>query len=393
MVRIWAALCVLLVVAAPAMAADDGLKALSATLTALRTSHGANDERDAGPELTPAKAQMRAWIESRIGGVVLYYDTKPAADALNKALKDAGLTCPDTPKVCDHPDAPAGFDARGYVGDVSLSFAGRYLAVETSLGVRCGYDESVYLYARGDGDKGWRLVFQSEQDDYRDKVYRPLNISSVQVSPSESATPLVLTLGTSPWCSSNWQAIYTRLWRLGTDKPLVDTDETIYLDDNPGTAELSDTDAIVRYNGPVLDSGILVRKHVVHYVVDGAGRARRIAPVAFNPRDFVDEWLNRPWAESAGWIAPSADPAALHRLYIAWHKGEDLVLGAFDGDAKRCRADPALWQVAASIGDDDGPDRYFIVRWMAPYRFELQAIRNKKLSRCDTADPLTDNPN
>jgi hypothetical protein len=394
MVRVRAALCALLVLWGPAAAADDGLTALSASLRAIRATHGVNDDRDAGPELTPAKAQLRAWIESRIGVLQHpYEDAKPLAAELNKALGDAGLICPHTPDACI--DATGSDDARGYVGEVSLSYAGRYLMVETDIGVRCGYDTSVYLYARGNGGgAGWRRVLTSEQDDYRATVYRPQNVTGVQVSRDETA-PLVLTLGISPACQSNWQLIYTRLWRMGIAAPLVDAQDTIFLDDDMGSATLSDSDAIVRYRGASFDSDSLVRTHVMHYVVDGAGTARRVAPLAFNPRDFVDEWLNRPWQESADWIAPGADGAALHRLHTAWHKGQDFVLGDFDGAATRCRANPALWQVAANIGDGDDkvPDTYFIVRWTAPYRFALVAARARKMPRCDVADPLLDNPN
>ena len=203
----------------------------------------------------------------------------------------------------------------------------------------------------------------------------------------------MLTLGISPWCQSNWQLLYTRLWRMGTAAPLVDAQDTIFLgDDDGGPAVLSDDGAIVRYDGDALGAG--VRKHVVHYVVDGKDRVRRIAPVAFGPSDFVDEWLHRPWPESAGWIVKGADVAALHKLHAAARGTDGYVSGGFDDPAAtHCRTDPSLWQVAATIGAEDGPKRFFLVRWMAPYRFALKAVRDKPMPHCDAVDSLIDNPN
>jgi hypothetical protein len=53
-----------------------------------------------------------------------------------------------------------------------------------------------------------------------------------------------------------------------------------------------------------------------------------------------------------------------------------------------------LWQVGFT--QDAGPKNpeisaYFLVRWMAPYRFSLVAIRNAKFSGCDIKDSMPDN--
>lgn len=49
--------------AAPATVLGAGLSAL---LAHLRATQGANEERDAGPELTPVKQAQREWIERQL---------------------------------------------------------------------------------------------------------------------------------------------------------------------------------------------------------------------------------------------------------------------------------------------------------------------------------------
>jgi hypothetical protein len=64
--RTLAGLAALLALSASARAADGDLKSLAATLASVRATHGMNHDRDAGPELTPVKQQLRAWIETRM---------------------------------------------------------------------------------------------------------------------------------------------------------------------------------------------------------------------------------------------------------------------------------------------------------------------------------------
>jgi hypothetical protein len=222
----------------------------------------------------------------------------------------------------------------------------------------------------------------------------PANIGREKLA----SPPLVLTVGFSPWCQSNWQAVYTRLWRASRTDPsptrLIDTKDTIYMGDDPATAigSVAENDAVVEYRGNSIDAG--VRPHVLHYLVGDGGKAQRIAPVALDPRDFVDEWPTRRWAESAQWLAPGANRRALEGWYDTEHKGTDFLLGEFDDDATRCRADPTLRQIGFGASDakyNPGPFVHFLVRWMAPYRFTLVGIRKEKYPNCDETVAMPDN--
>jgi hypothetical protein len=210
----------------------------------------------------------------------------------------------------------------------------------------------------------------------------------------------VLTLGYSPWCQSNWQMLYTRLWRADaahvSPRPLVDRSDGLYMGDDPAVAQGSVTknDVVIEWRGQSADSGVLIRSHVLHYLVSKDDRTQRIGPVALDPSDFVDEWLNSPWREAEGWTAATRRTAL--RL---WHKrlhGE-LVLGDFEGPALRCRNDPSHWQVgfAATLGDlnhmREGPTTYYLVRWVPPYRFNLVGVSQRRDRSCDQRVAMPDN--
>jgi hypothetical protein len=406
--RQWGLAFLICVCAAQSVGAEDvGLKSLSAKLTAIRGTHGVNKMRDAGPELTPIKRALREWVEAQLPSLGPNEDdTKAFADHLNASLKAARLTCAWNDKQCEETTGNySQEDARGYLSDVSVSYLDfrHYLAVKTNIGIRCGFDESAYIYEWR--EKAWRLLLQTEQDRYDDKHYSPQNFLAIKVPPTRVAwnepapnAPLILTLGYSPWCQSNWQMLYTRLWRASSTNsapnPLIDDSDELYIgDDAIADAQVSDDDVLIEFEGGSIDGDVLVRPHIRHFLVRG-GAVQRIAPVAFDPKQFVDEWLSQLWAESAKWIGDSADRPSLRTWYDRFHKG-DIVFGEFDEDGvHRCHADPALWQVGFT--QQAGPHNpeltgYFLVRWMAPYRFALVDIRKEKSRDCDIADSMRDN--
>ena len=404
--------------ASTASGADDTLAPVSEALAKVRATRGANKDRDAGPELTLVKDRLRAWVESQLPPAPTTGDTAHPifwndphvvaglSQRLSKTLDGAGLTCglPNISDRCTDRDDRNFENDRGYLGPVEVSWldSGRYLLVETMVGVRCGFDDSAYVYQRGKGQK-WTLLLATEQNRYDEKAYAPQAITSVQVSPSRSSLgepaepPLVLTLGYSLSCSGSWQVLYSRLWRASRSMvappTLIDRQDTLFIgNESLGSARLRNEDLLIEFDGSSIDADRLVRDHVRHYLIKPADKLERIAPVALNPDDFVDEWINSDWAEAAHWIAPGAS-TSLEKF----HRIAPGRLGQFDGTAKRCRADPTLWQVNFSIEEakagkkDADPPSHFLVRWMAPYRFTLIKAQRTPFPRCDVAVEMPDN--
>lgn len=397
--------------AAPAPT-DEDLPSLSRQLARIKVTKGVNEERDTGPEMIPIKHALRGWIERQLpsrradnadGSLNLLTgeDLAPLAARMNAALYAAGLTCGrwGTPGYRCKALADSSEDFRGYVEDVRLGLldGDRYLVAITGVGVLCGFDESVYVFEQRP-DHAWHLLLASEQNDYAKGRYKAQRLIAVNVSPSavgykEAAPPpLIATLGASPWCTSNWHLLYTRLWRASaattTPAPLLDRDDGLFMGgDFVAAAQLSATDLLVQYNGSSIDSGVLIRPHVLHYRVAAGDKLERTAPVALDPQAFVDEWLISPWSQAMRWNERPGDNAALARLHPPVPRSaDDLIFGEFDDSLRRCQADPSLWQVSVTL-DPNGaaprPPIYFKVRWMPPYRFTLVEAGPKAFAGCD----------
>ena len=402
--------------AAQAQVEDSSLAPVADALVAVRAIHAINASDDAGPELTPVKRALRQWAEARISSLPQWGDVAKLERQMNDALSAARLECDDSPDsgqcVDKQEGIPIGLNARGYVSDVKLTRLSldRYLALETNVGIRCGYDQSLYIYEWIGGR--WRLLFEDEQDDYIEKDYRPQYFLSVAASsppPAPDAVadtpappPLVLTLGAPPVCVSNWHGLYTRLWRASrsdpSPKPLIDWVDSLYLGEDPAVADasLTNDDLLIEFKSNSIDGGLLVRPIVRHYLIDKKDKLKRIAPVALSPNDFVDEWLTRGWRETSNWTDAAGEKVALARWHGALHRPAGLIFGEFGGSPKRCRRDPTLWEVSFAFdggGDKDyrlGWPVYFQVRWMAPYRFTLVRISRSRDPNCDRRDDMPD---
>lgn len=154
-------------------------------------------------------------------------------------------------------------------------------------------------------------------------------------------------------------------------------------------------DVLIEFQGRSIDGDVLVRPVVRHYLVRDGDKLERIAPVALNPKDFVDEWLTNKWEDSAQWTDSGGKISSLQKWHQTLHK--DYIFGEAVEGGGRCRADPTLWQVVFAFHAGEGkdwhqePPLYYLVRWMAPYRFTLVDIRKKKFPNCDIEDPMRDN--
>lgn len=398
--------------AAPATVPVPDLGSLSAQLAQVRVTRGANDNRNAGPELTPVKRMLREWVERQLpsrppdndggtGNLLTTDDLAPLTVRMNAALDAAGLTCGREGTPGYRCETPARFsqDYRGHVGQVRLGLldGDRYLLAITGVGVSCGFDESAYVFEQ-QPDHAWRLLWTSERNDYSKDHYKPEHLIAVNVSPSDVAwneaapPPLIATLGYSPWCSSNWHSLFTRLWhasaRTAAPPPILDRQDTLFMGDYfVAAARLNAHDLLVQYAGASIDSGVDVRSHALHYRVSAGDKLERIAPVALDPQSFVDEWLTTDWSQARRWNERPADNAALARFHPPQPAKDDILSGEFDDSLRRCRRDPSLWQVAVTLDQGDKAPSpspiYFRVRWTPPYRFAMVEAGRRPLAGCD----------
>ncbi|HWZ32111.1 MAG TPA: hypothetical protein VNX18_12290 [Bryobacteraceae bacterium] len=372
-----------------ASAQDPGLAALHVTLETLHSQREALTEHDGGsPMLTTAKHQLRDWIESQLGSIKQTGDEKKVSERINDALDQLSVKPADDDQ-----------NLLGSLGKVSLDWQSALLIVTTQVGIVCQHDESAYAYKQIDGK--WTRVWESEQNDYEN--YAAQYISAVHVWQSredgkEVGPAYIMTLGNEWGCASTWHLVYYRIWRLDSSgsKALIDRAEPAWLRGQTfAVGSIVQTqmhfpgpvDALVEFTEASVDGGVHNREAIRHFLIDG-DRVRRVDPVALSPRDFVDEWLTRPWDESKEW---SSSPS-LRQSHLKLHA--DFVAGYFLGVTAHCQT-PDLWQIGFEPHDaqknfEAQPEVYFLIRWTPPYRFAMVGVSDKPWPRCTKPDPEAD---
>ena len=392
---------------------------LKATLTKIRAEAPlAKAPPDAGALVTLAKRQLREWVEQQLP-TSADGDVGPLNSKLNAQLQASGLTGASTCAEPDDSADPAKASAQppgrqsgacGFVDGVEIARTeagrdGHFLTLATGFdNAWCQVDGSAYVYQFKDGR--WRLVWENEEN-AESASYAPAPVREIVVArrftedgKPEAPAPLVLTLSSALGCEGMWGAVRYRLWRVHDGDlrppPLLSKNDGFYMgDDRTIDGRLLPDDLLVEYRNRSIDGGIHNRAFVYHFLIGDDDKVRRVAPVALNPRDFVDEWLTQPWKDVSAWT--EARSKAQMR---AWHSRipnkaqEGFVAGAFTGPPLRCQGDSTLWQIGLSPSEgkdfDPGPVVYFLVRWMAPYRFNMVAITPKPRASCNLADAMPD---
>jgi hypothetical protein len=379
------------ILALPARATDPQLVEIRAVLqrvSAEASQHA--DTRGASPELTSVKHQLRDWIESHLVKLTGDSDETEKTELvaeLNAALKQAHLLC------VTEPDCSTNDHTRlGFLGDIKIGLRQRdtFLVLQTAIGVECGYDESAYVYRWREGK--WKWIWQSEQNHYTKDEYTVQTLHAVLLSPSlREGAPLILTLGSAPWCTSNWRNVYYRLWRTYPDdytpKLLLDGNEIAFLGnhDVPIQGSVGREDALIEFAVASEDQGVHNRPAVRHYEVHG-NTVERIGPVALSPRDFSEEWVANPWEQSKQWSQPPS-VAALQ------HEHDAVLSGVKDGEfaeTLHCTDSADLWQVAFNPSDKKRGTIYFLIRWLPPYRFTMVRVSDQASPTCTEKDPAAD---
>jgi hypothetical protein len=262
------------------------------------------------------------------------------------------------------------------------------LAVVARLAIECGDDGMLMLFRRT--GTGWLPIMIRRSAPYPE-ISGANGGLYYAVSPADAQGRwYVATARVPPWCTSAWSSLYYELARPAADPAAPDIffrkQTGLYSGfDDPYVLRAGADRLQVEHDAGFFDPGILVRRHVETYAIDG-DTARRVAPVAFNVRDFVDEWMDADWAEAADWTAHVPRLADLHRrLAPSNHSRPYLEQGPVHG----CAPDLHQIEIDAFDSESGGANRrqatwYFLVRGKGPYL--LADVRPAPLTTCGGPD-------
>jgi hypothetical protein len=379
-----------------ARAEDASLMTIRTLLAPMRAdqTHG-RKARGATLALTEVKHRLRDWVESRLS--VLHWngnrwnpDPRVLQEQLNNELDDAGLLCEAWSRTpC--PD----WTQLGFLGRLVISIDRAVLIVRATVGIDvCGDDESAYAYEWNEEGAKWRRFWASEQNEYEDGKYFPERFRSVQVSApdfrpgADRSERLILTLGTEPWCTSNWHDVYSRVWQTRSTysepKLLLNEKEWAYVE-SPIEGSVSSTDVAFEYDVPGAEGGT-TRREIRHYALRN-GRLERTDPVALTPREFTSYWLESPVAE----ISRLTDENRLLTL-TQWRSQHQGAFWDFTEPTRHCTQRRDLWQVGTSERENGKQEVYFLVRWRPPYHFTMVSVSDRPQPDCTEIDREADLP-
>jgi len=352
-------------------------------------SPGPSETRGASPRLTTIKHELRDWIESQISQLASDPNGGDGAERLLAARLNAELRQEHLLWEGGDSAGDSASSSVGYLGKVQLRYQQRqtFLVLKTAVEVDCGFDESAYLYRQENGR--WNRVWETEQNTYTKEEYTVQRIHAILVSPNLNQTSpyFVLSLGTEPWCSSNWHDVYVRLWSLSPLDPrpklLLDKSEWGFLGrhDIPVQGSVGRNEALIEYTIASIDGSLLTREAILHYSLT-QDKAERIDPFALSPRDFVEEWLAEPWEQSR-LLSQASSRAALKTAH------QDVGRDEFIQPTRHCRS-PDLWQVALGSMEGKKAAAYYLVRWRPPYHFTMVQVSPRPLPACTEIDPSVD---
>ena len=380
--KMWRGWTLVFFIAVTVWAEDARLSQIRAILEPMRgRPYDESGLRGATPAFTTVKHLLRDWIESKLAGLRADDDPVAVAGPLNAELETAGLIG----KEPDEPGNALGLPP-GYLKEIEIKHANAVI-VTAGLSIQnCGFDESAYAYEFS-SDR-WQGVWENEQNDYAGKKYLPQQLMGVYVSPpnydsgADPSERLVLTLGWHDWCTSSWQDVYYRVWRIKSSltqpKLLINESEWSFLAREPPIkGSVGFNDVLVEYTVPGRDHS---REEIRHYRIGPEDKVTRVDPLALSPFDFVEEWRIRPWAASLAWTESS-----VREKLVPVHKrlGSELLLRPYMATT-HCTDRPDLWQVSADAST------YFLVRWKPPYRFTMVDVSDHRWKACDELDPHAD---
>jgi hypothetical protein len=198
------------------------------------------------------------------------------------------------------PGVPA-YTPGGTLGYEAKSVPGRpgWIAVVPTLGIECGSDAMVMIFARD--REGWREMISRRSAPLRsiDEGWGGLEYAVSQ--PDRSGRWYLAVASTTPWCMSIWRGLRYDLSRPGArgGRPHIFFSKQVYtqLSDTPDPLHATTSMFEIRHAGHSFTVGFS-RPHIERYAIAG-DRVRRIQPAALNPRDFAEEWIISPWAEVA----------------------------------------------------------------------------------------------
>ncbi|HET6207612.1 MAG TPA: hypothetical protein VFD98_12440, partial [Terracidiphilus sp.] len=177
------------------------------------------------------------------------------------------------------------------------------LLVEFNFGIDCGFDSLLLAYEYRDNEWKQALRWQNSTYDRVDAAFGDFFDYVVLPEQGPNGWRIAVAHG-HPWCTSRWSGFDLDLIQPASQRSAQVTLQHIEhgyvrFEVEP-TLKLVPDGFQIRLQTGMIDMDIMTRIGIYRYLVK-ENQIERVQPIANNGRDFVDEWLQSPWNDSARW--------------------------------------------------------------------------------------------
>lgn len=307
------------------------------------------------------RLSLRTWIEPQLPPPsATNEDCAHSSAGLIASLRDAGVLAPD-PESQDF--------------SINLSRPPEYpetLLLKIDIDLPFGADGAAYLYSSRHGRWERALAFERKQN----RIGNMLN--KVAFSPAEpDGSHLLLTLVTPAVNVGCVHGFGYSLYRVGPKidhaVEILSRGETSDVCAGAGDVTMEPDGFRIDYTAITQDADR--RAGVVRYRVRG-DKARRVAPVALRPQDFVDEWVQRDWHDAQEWSV-GANQKNLRTSHEVLHR----MLTEYPA-VGRC-GETDRWQVTVNLFSKDVNENwYLLIRQSVGQQYEMLAVSRTPQPGC-----------
>jgi hypothetical protein len=348
--------------------AFDRLQQEAARTKSLLATKESLDEQAAN--VIPLHIALRDWIESRLPQTLgpTGAELRNLETSLQVQLQVAGLSAP-----ASSDDTPPGYVDLEFKWLPELPDA---LIVVGGVSVQCGEDDAFYLYRFHSGGRTRAL-------ENHPKSNSGFGGHQFQLSdPDSQGRRLLLLHYTTVQCASTWMGMAYSVYRLDTAPDAVDLllaeVHDFWLGNDGPEFVLKPNELTVEFLDASVDGGIHNRTRIHHYRLNPD--VKRVDPVAFQPQDFAEEWLTRPWNEMESRSDSDTEE---------WHQQlhSDYVGAEYSGVIP-C-ASPGQWLISFDImrvGDKDvssSSPMHFLIRDLGNYQYKMDAVSKYRPVGCE----------
>jgi hypothetical protein len=237
--------------------------------------------------------------------------------------------------------------------------------------VPCGGDSALYAYHFD--SNGRTLVITDHPKS--DTGYG----AELELSDHDSqGRRLLLVRRTSEQCASSWMGMKYAVYRMSLSQPpeaVLSSEHGFWLNNDGPLFVLKADELMIEFLDSSIDAGVHNRTYLLRYnFADGVKRAE---PMAFQPQDFAEEWLTRPWSEMQSKSAPETEK---------WHEKK---LGGEYTNVVLCASRPDRWSIGLKAEYDDMGKKlevpieaHLLVRELGNFRYEMEAVSDEEFEGC-----------